>query len=76
MNRLQGSAAGSACDIKEKKSTNSNTTKEWLQLKSIPAHIYKMAHSALIQLLWNKPDIFQQTKRNLPNPLTWHLSKC
>lgn len=51
MNRLQGSAAGSACDIKEKKSTNSNTTKEWLQLKSIPAHIYKMAHSALIQLL-------------------------
>lgn len=48
MKRLHRIAARSACDIAESKSTNSNATEEWLQLKSIPAYIYKMAHSALI----------------------------
>lgn len=47
MKRLQGIVARSASDIKENKSTNSNTTEEWLELKSIPAYIYEMAHSAL-----------------------------
>lgn len=48
MKRLQSIAAGPACDIKENKFTYSNATKEWLELKSVPAYIYKMAHSALI----------------------------
>lgn len=48
MKRLQSIAIGSACDIKENKSTYSNATEEWLELKSVPAYIYKMAHSALI----------------------------
>lgn len=48
MKRLQGITARSACDIKENKSTNSNVTEEWFELKSIPAYIYEMAHSALI----------------------------
>jgi len=48
MKRLQSIAAGPACDIKENKFTYSNATKEWLELKSVPAYIYEMAHSALI----------------------------
>lgn len=48
MKRLQGIAARSACDIKENKSSNSSATEEWLELKSIPAYIYKTEHSALI----------------------------
>lgn len=48
MKRLHGIAARSACDITENESTNSNATEEWLQLKSIPAYIYKMAHAALM----------------------------
>lgn len=58
MKRLQGITARSACDIKENKSTNSNVTEEWFELKSIPAYIYEMAHSALIFSLWNKLDFF------------------
>lgn len=52
MKRLQGSPASSACDSKEKKSTNSKTTKKWLQLESIPAHIYKWH----IQLHYNSSE--------------------
>lgn len=58
MKRLQGLAARSACDIKENKSTNSNITEEWLELKSIPAYIYKMAQSALIYSSEKNLDFF------------------